>query len=464
MKISLQNSLFTIILISIIVITSFFLFSKKSHAPTERKDVPLTDISFDIPILDPQHFPDKECHITDYGALSNDETNNTDAIKKAITDCAKNGGGTVIVPAGRWITGPIVLQSHINLSLEKDAEILFSSHPDKYLPVVLSRFEGIELYNYTPFIYALDAENIAITGQGVINGNGEDWYPWKNKQEGAILELYDLARTRTPTEKRVFGTPSDALRPSFVQFVRSKNILIEGVTFINSPMWSIHPLYSENILIRNVRVDNDGPNTDGIVIDSSKNIIVENTFVNSGDDAIVIKSGKDTDGLRVNKPSENIVIRNNTIKNGHSGFAIGSEMSGDVRNVLFENTTIDRVDFGLQMKSMRGRGGIIENIWMRNIQIRRASKQAILVDMQYGTPTDPFSPLLPSFHTIHFQNIDCRRTDEAIVLRGLEQSHIQDIHLSNITIGAKSEGLKEYTDDMVFGNVVINILPKEPKK
>jgi len=464
MKISLKNgSLMSMLLIFIIVI-SFFFFTQKSHAPIERKNIPIEDISFNIPVLDPQNFPDRNCRITDYGALSDGKANNAEAIKKAITDCAKNGGGRVIVPAGTWLTGPIVLQNHINLLLEKNAEILFSTNPDEYVPVVLSRFEGMELYNYSPLIYAIDAENIAITGEGVINGNGESWYPWKNKQGAAVLKLYDFARTNTPVKQRIFGRSSDALRPSFVQFVRSKNILLEGVTFINSPMWSIHPLYSENILMRNIRVDSDGPNTDGIVIDSSRNVIIENVYVNSGDDAIVIKSGKDADGLRVNKPSENIIIRKSTIKNGHSGFAIGSEMSGSVRNVLFENNTIDRVDFGLQIKSMRGRGGIVENIWMRNIQIRRASDEAILVDMQYGTPIDPLSSLLPTFRNIYFQNIECRRADEAIIIRGLEKSPIQKIKFSNITIGAKSEGQREYTEDMTFENVVINILPKEPKK
>ncbi|OIQ04347.1 MAG: hypothetical protein AUK58_00880 [Candidatus Moranbacteria bacterium CG2_30_41_165] len=461
---SLKNGSFLIILLISIIVISFFFFTQKSHAPLERKNVPTEDISFDIPVLDPQTFPDRNCRITDYGALSDGKASNTEAIKKAITDCAKNGGGKVIIPAGTWLTGPIVLQSHINLLLEKDAEILFSTNPDEYLPVVLSRFEGMEFYNYSPLIYALDAENIAITGEGVINGNGEAWYPWKTKQGTAVLKLYDFTRTNAPVKQRIFGTPSDALRPSFIQFVRSKNILLEGVTFIHSPMWSIHPLYSENILMRNIKVDSDGPNTDGIVIDSSKNVIIENVYVNSGDDAIVIKSGKDADGLRVGKPSENIVVRNSTIKNGHSGFAIGSEMSGSVRNVLFEDTSIDRTDFGLQIKSMRGRGGVVENIWMRNIQIRRASNQAILVDMQYGTPIDPLSSLLPAFHTLHFQNIECRRTDEAIIIRGLENSPIQNIKFSNITIGAKSEGQREYAENMAFENVVINILPKEQKK
>lgn len=439
-------------------------FTKQAQAPLPRESVPLQDISFDIPALPEMIFPERVCDITSYGALGDGIKNNTESIKKAITDCEKNGGGRVVVPAGKWLTGPIVLKNNINLVLENNAEILFSKNFAEYLPVVLTRFEGLELYNYSPFIYALDAENIAITGSGIINGNGQAWWGWKNRQNTAVLNLYTQANAGITTNKRIFGSEADALRPSFIQFVRSKNILIDGVTFINSPMWAIHPLYSENIHITNIRVDSDGPNTDGIVIDSSKNVIIENSYVNSGDDALVIKSGKDTDGLRVNKPSENIVIRNNTIKNGHSGFAIGSEMSGSVRNVLFENNTIDRVDFGLQIKSMRGRGGIVENIWMRNISIRRASEQALLVNMQYGTPIDPTLTTPPVFRNIFFQNIECRRTGDAIIIKGLPNNPVRDIRLSNITISAKTDTQQENVEKSIFENVVITLLPKEKKK
>lgn len=452
-----------IILSGIALLTTFF-FVNKSTKPIERKIAPLQDISFEIPVLPEITFPKEECKITDYGAIGDGIFSNTEAIKKAIADCEKNGGGKVVVPNGKWFTGPIVLKSNINLFLEKDAEIIFSQKFSDYLPVVFSRFEGLEFYNYSPLIYALDAENIAITGQGTINGNGEAWWDWKNRQDPAVLNLYSLANAGVVTNKRIFGTESDALRPSFVQFVRSKNIVLENVSFINSPMWAVHPLYSENILIRGIRVDSDGPNTDGIVIDSSKNIIIENTFVNSGDDAIVIKSGKDKDGLLVNKISENIIVRNSTIKNGHSGFAIGSEMSGGVRNVFFVDSSIDRVDFGLQIKSMQGRGGVIENIWFRNITIRRASEQAILVNMQYGTPIDPTLTTPPVFRNIYFQNINCRRTGDAIIVKGLPDNPVRDIHFSNITISAKTDTQQENVENSILENVEITILPKEMKK
>lgn len=464
MHIFLQKKYILIVSVLLILLVSFLFYTKKSFAPIERKNAPLEDITFDLPVITSLSFPEKECLITSYGAKSDEITDNTEAIRRAIADCSSKGGGKVVVPNGNFLTGPIVLKNNINLFLEKDARINFSREFSHYLPVVFTRFEGLELYNYSPLIYAFDAHNIAITGEGTINGNGDAWWEWKNRQGTAIKKLYDLTLTNTPPQKRIFGTEEDAIRPSFIEFVRSKDILLNGVTFINSPAWSIHPLYSENIHIQNIKVDSDGPNTDGIVIDSSRNVIVEKNFINSGDDAIVIKSGKDADGLRVNEPSENIVIRDNTIKNGHSGFAIGSEMSGSVRNVLFEDNTIDRVDFGLQIKSMRGRGGIVENIWMRNIDIRRTSKHTILVDMQYGTPIDPPSPLLPVFRNISFQNISCKRTGNALMFRGLEESKIQDIHLNNITISAKENIQPENIETLKQENVVITILPKEPKK
>lgn len=380
---------------------------------------------------------DYVCDIIDYGAIGDGKTLNTQSFKNAITTCAEKGGGTVKVPTGEWLTGAIHLESNINLHLEKDANIIFATDFSNYLPAVFSRFEGIELYNYSPLIYAADKENISITGEGTLNGQGKAWWGLDATAADAKNILYSMAQREIPPAERLFATPESSLRPAFIEFINSRNILIEGINMINSPMWNIHPVYSENVVIRNISIKSSGPNTDGIAIDSTRNVIIDNVHIDSGDDAIAIKSGKDADGIRIGKPSENILVKNSFIKDGHSGFAIGSEMSGGVKNILIDNLTINWVAYGIQLKSTLGRGGIVENIWARNIKIHRAVNNAIRVDMTYGTPQDPNSKEAPIFRNINFENIQCRRTSNAIFLAGLPQSPINGISFKDISISSR---------------------------
>lgn len=387
--------------------------------------------------------PDHTCPIGAYGAKADGTTLNTDALTKAIADCSAQGGGTVVVPPGRYLTGPIHLASNITLHIEKGAELLFSQNADDYLPPVFSRYEGMEYYGYSPFIYARDCHDIALTGEGTINGQGQTWWEWKRWQQAGAKRLYALATAGVPPEERVFDTVKDGLRPSLIGLVNCERIRIEGVTIKNGPQWTIHPLYSRNILIRGVTVATDGPNTDGIVIDSSENVLIEQVRVDAGDDAIVIKSGVDTDGKRVSRPAQNIVIRNCIVGRGNGGVVIGSEMSGDVRNMSVSHCQFDGTKRGVRVKSAPGRGGIIENIWFEDITMQNILSEAIFLNMFYDSKNvvRPSSTDAPVFRNFFFKNITARSENDALIAIGAADSPISNLRFENVTLTA-ARGLR----------------------
>ncbi|HOF42925.1 MAG TPA: glycoside hydrolase family 28 protein [Candidatus Moranbacteria bacterium] len=456
----MKNEKKNILKLSLVIIAAVALYSsavflqKKLAKENEENMFVKTEIPSSIPF-----FPDRTCNIEDFGAVRDERSSvNTKSINDAVFDCAKNGGGKVIIPKGKWLTGPIKLQSNIDLHLEEGAEVSFSTNFSDYLPVVFSRFEGIELYNYSPLIYAKDCENVAITGKGTLDGQGEAWWRWKREglQDSGIKKLHKMAEEGLPTEERIFGNTDDALRPSFIQFVNCKKILLEDIEIKNGPMWTVHPIYSEDVLIKNISIETpEGVNTDGIVIDSSINILIEGCYINSGDDAIALKSGRDKDGLSINRPSENIIVRNCRIKEGHSGVAIGSEMSGGVKNVLIENCKIDRADFGFHIKSVRGRGGSVENILIRDIEINKIKNEIFRLDMQYNRTNNVSNENLPTFRDIHFKNISCQKADLAFFLRGLPEKPIESVSFENITAYAKQEMKKENIVDEIFKDISI---------
>lgn len=403
-------------------------------------------------------FPDRVCNISKYGAVGDGIFMNTLAFSEAISDCAKLGGGTVNVPKGKWLTGPVHIASNINLHIEKDAEIIFSKNFKDYLPVVFTRFEGMELMNYSPLIYANGCENVAITGEGKINGQGEAWDHWNGNQEDAVLKLYEMANSNVPVEKRIFGTEQDYLRPSFTQFANCKDILISGVTFINGPMWTIHQLYSENIKITGIKVDTTGHNTDGIVVDSSKNVIIENSEFETGDDCIAIKSGLDADGWRVNRPSENIVVRNCVMKMGHSGVAVGSEMSGGVRDVLIRDSSFKNIDYGFRIKTLKGRGGFIKNIRMENIEMDNIIDTAVQVSMDYPSYTIiPQTDKLPVVRNVYFSNVKGSDIGQAIELEGLSRQPLENIVFSDISFKSSRGISLDETKKITFQDVDIAV-------
>lgn len=390
---------------------------------------------FEMPEFEELELPEKVCNITDFGAKNDGITMNTRAFTEAISECAKDGGGHVHIPKGIWLTGAIHLQSNIDLHLEEGATILFSGNPADYLPAVFTRFEGIELMNYSPFIYAKDCENISISGTGTLNGQGEKWMKWKDIQKGDAQRLYKMAEDGTPLEERIFTKEGSALRPSFVEFVNCRNVQLSDFTLINSPMWAIHPLYSENVLIQGIKMNITGHNTDGIAVDSSKYVLIDNVDLETGDDSISIKSGLDKDGWRVNRPSESIVIANSKMKKGHSSITIGSEMSGSVKNVYVHDCVFENSDQGIRVKSMKGRGGFVENFWIRDMAMSDINNAVVQLDMQYESSTnDASQSVLPKIKNIYLKNIVVTGKKAKHVLRaeGLSESRIENIHMSSV--------------------------------
>ncbi|MHC4573107.1 MAG: glycosyl hydrolase family 28 protein [Planctomycetota bacterium] len=395
---------------------------------------------FRMPRLEPPTFPDRTFDIRDYGAVGDGTTLNTRAFAAAVAACAKAGGGRVLVPPGTWLTGPIHFKSDVNLHLEKGAEIRFSADFDDYLPVVFTRYEGIECYNYSPPIYANNCTNIAVTGAGKLDGQGHAWWHLAKRQKDSTKRLYEMTRT-IPVKDRIFGTLDAPLRPSFIQFVDCRNILVEGVTVGSGPMWTIHPVYCENVIVRKVTLRTEGPNNDGVNPDSCRNVLIEYCNFDTSDDAIAIKSGLNEDGWRVARPSENIVVRHCRFGLGtpcDGVLSIGSDMSGDVRNVFIHDCHFARTVRGIRIKSMRGRGGTVENIWIQDITTDKIGGEPILLNTFYRASTvQPFSQKPPLFRNIHINNVNCRRSRNALTIRGLPEQPIENVTVENLSVSAE---------------------------
>lgn len=439
---------------------AFVLFStdRVAQRPVSFLEDWSTDtLPFNMPAIRLFSFGDHTCSIDAYGAVGDGVTLNTKAIALAIKDCADQGGGTVIVPAGRYLTGAIHLESDIALDVQEGAELLFSQNAYDYLPAVFSRYEGMEYYGYSPFISARDCHDIALTGKGLINGQGQAWWDWKRWQQAGAKKLYALAEAGAPPEERVFATTKDGLRPALIEFTNCERIAVEGVTLKNGPMWTLHPLYSKDILIRDITVLTEGPNNDGIVIDSSSTVLIENVRLNTEDDAIVIKSGVDRDGQRVGKPAENIVIRNCSVGRGNGGVVIGSEMSGDVRNVFVSHCDFDGTKRGFRVKSAPGRGGIVENIWIENITMENIVAEAIFLNMFYDSKNvvRPTTANPPIFRNFFFKNITCTQANDAIVITGASDSFIKNVSFENIDMQAKTGISMQNIDTLSLNHIRI---------
>jgi len=393
----------------------------------------------------PPVFADRDFDVTKYGAKGNGDTDCTQAFRKAIDACSKAGGGRVVVPAGTYITGPIHLKSHVNLHVAEGATISFFTSAEDYLPAVYTRFEGTECLNYSPLVYAFEQENIAITGSGTLDGNAQitNWWRWKWTQKPDVTTLCEQAEKGVPVHERVFGE-GHKLRPNMIQPYRCRNILIEGVTIKNSPMWHIHPVLSENITVRNVRVAGHGPNNDGCNPESCRDVLIENCFFDTGDDCIAIKSGRNADGRRVNVASENIVVRNCTMKDGHGGVVLGSEISGSVRNVFVENCVMDspNLDRGLRIKTNSMRGGVVENIFMRNVDMPQVREAALKINYFYQEgDTGPFPPTV---RNIFMTDVRCGKSRYPWHIRGYAHNPVDTVVLTNCTFeNTQEEGVAE---------------------
>lgn len=402
-------------------------------------------------------FPNRDFKITDYGAVADGKMDNTEAIRKAIAACNAAGGGRVVVPPGVTLTGAIHLKSNVNLHVSEGATLKFIPDPAKYLPVVLTRFEGTECMNYSPLIYAYEQQNIAITGKGVLDGSAsaENWWAWKRTGNDAVRRLLEFNDKGTPVAERVFGE-GYKLRTNFIQPYRSRNILIEGVTINNSPMWEIHPVLCTNVTVRSVTVVTHGPNNDGCNPESSKDVLIEDCVFDTGDDCIAIKSGRNNDGRRIGAPSENIIVRNSTMKDGHGGVVMGSEISGGVRNVFVENCKMDSLNLerALRFKSNALRGGVVENIFMRNVEVGRVAEAILTVDFLYET--GPNGPHKPVVRNVTIENVRSASSPRVMWIAGFPGATIDNIHFSDCVFrGVEATEQVEGVGYISFKNVTI---------
>jgi polygalacturonase len=340
-----------------------------------------------------------------------------------------------------YATGAIHLKSNVNLYVSKEATIRFSTDPGKYLPAVFTRWEGTECMNYSALIYAFEQTNIAVTGEGVLDGQGSDdnWWSWKGNRQGstgkpnqneARKKLLEMGEKNVPVKDRVFGEGS-CLRPNFFQPYRCKNVLVEGVTFKNSPMWFLNPVLCKNVSVIRVTTDGQGPNNDGCDPESCTDVLIKTCFFNTGDDCIAIKSGRNGDGRRVNVPCENIVVQGCTMKNGHGGVVIGSEVSGSVRNVYAEGCTMDspNLDRALRIKTNAVRGGIIENVFMRNVKVGQVAEAVVKIDFYYEEGDK--GSFIPIVRNVDVRDVECNKSQFGVWIRAYDRSPATGVHIEN---------------------------------
>ena len=442
-------------------------------------------ISQQLPVIQSPQFKKDSFNIIQYGAKADGVTLNTAGINAAIDACNKKGGGVVVVPAGLWLTGPIVLKSNVNLHLQRNALLQFTADFNQY-PLTEGNWEGLPAVRNQSPLSANGADNIGITGYGIIDGNGDAWRmvkkdkltesQWKSLvASGGVLS--DDKKTWYPSVKSFKGSQTtgagvlkdgktakdfddikDFLRPNLLVFTKCKKVLLEGVTFQNSPAWCIHPLMCEDLTVRNVNVKNPwyAQNGDGIDVESCKNVLLENSVFDVGDDGICIKSGRDEEGRKRNMPTENMIVRQCVVYHAHGGFVIGSEMSGGARNLYVYDCTFIGTDIGLRFKTTRGRGGIVEKIYIKNISMKDIVGEAILFDMYYAAKdpiplagekreppkveTLPVTAATPQFRDFHINNVVCNGAGKAVFFRGLPEMNVKDIYLEDMVMTAR-EGI-----------------------
>lgn len=446
-------------------------------------------------------FPERTFNIKDYGAIGDGKAMNTEAIAKTISACATAGGGKVMIPAGIWLTGPIQLKSNLNLHAEKGALVIFSPNRQDY-PLIDTWYEGRPEYRCMSPIFGENLENIAITGEGVFDGSGEVWRPvkkfkmterlWKELlASSGVLDqkgttwwpseaardgeefLASLRKSGKQPQREDYEKVRDFLRPVLLQLSRCKKILLDGPTFQNSPAWNLHPLMSENLTIRNITVRNPwySQNGDGLDLESCRNVAVYNCKFDVGDDAICLKSGRDEAGRRRGMPTENVQIYDCVVYHGHGGFVVGSEMSGGVKNIEIRDCTFIGTDTGLRFKSTRGRGGVVENIYIRRIFMKDIpaaaitfnmfySGQAPIVDPGQATAFDaelatPVSEKTPQFKNIFISDVIARGAALAVELQGLPEMPLHSIELKNVSISSEKGLIAVNADQVKLVNVEI---------
>lgn len=397
--------------------------------------------------------PARDFTITDFGAKPDGRTDARPAILEAIKKAESAGGGRVIVPAGSWFCdGPLHLVSNLELHVSEGATLLFSPDPAKYLPVVLTRWEGTELYGYSPLIYAFEVHDVAITGKGVIDGNAASvFHSWVNKQEPDQLALRKMGVDGTPAVKRVFGQGT-FLRPPLIQLFRAQRVLLQGYSLRNSPFWVNHLVYADHVTVSGVKVESHFTNNDGVDVDSCSHVLIENCWFRTGDDSVVVKSGRDRDGREVGRPSEYVVVRKNDM-GGEDGIGLGSEMSGGIRHVYFADNVLRKGVSAIRFKANLDRGGTVEHIRVRNMTVE-SFENLFWFQLDYPGLLGGGHPA--TYRDIVFENFNVEHAGTVFDAHAPSIAPLQDVTLRNITIQkAEKTFVLENVEGLKLENVVI---------
>lgn len=412
-----------------------------SFIPDSKYKTIKVDAPFPMTSIKEYIYPKHDFSIVNYGAVEGGGIINTEAIAKTIDACNKAGGGRVVIPDGEWLTGPIHLKSNVNLYLSKNAMVRFTDNPSDYLPAVLTSWEGMECYNYSPLIYALDCDNVAITGKGVLSPVMDTWKRWfarPDEHMEASKELYAMASTDVPVEKRQMAVGENHFRPQLLQFNRCRNILLDGFKIRESPFWTIHMHMCDGGIVRNLNVKAHGHNNDGIDLEMTRNFLIEDCTFSQGDDGIVIKAGRNQDGWRLNTPTENIVIRNCNVLHAATLLGIGSEISGGIRNIYIHDCLVPRyVPRLFFIKTNHRRGAFVENIYMENIK-------AFNVDRVLEIDTDvlyQWRDLVPTYEEritridgVYMKNVTCDTANVIYDLKGDSRLPIKNVRIENVRV------------------------------
>lgn len=418
-------------------------------------------------------------NVLDYGAVPDGKTKNTAAIAAAIAACHEAGGGTILFPAGKYLTGAIMPESNQTLHFDAGSELLYSGDPADS-PIMKSRWECTNVYTHASLIYADGKHNIAITGRGTINGQGWNWW-WRSNSRGrksppgedaaanqaAWRKLYERIEAGEKLTAADFTQAAKFLRPSLIGLYNCRNITVEDVTLFKSPMWMLHPVYSDDIVVRGVRfvsadpegqhsAEGEGPNGDGIDVDSCRNVRISDCYFNTSDDCIVIKSGRDNDGLRTNRPTEFVTVTNCVMYQGHGAVVIGSETSGGIRNITASNCVSVGTECGIRIKSQRGRGGVLQNFRFDNWVIEGATKFAFEINTRYSnTPEAPLNEKTPIFRNFSYSNISIINAAQIAKIVGLPEKAIGELRFTDINATGKNGFLVELADDLELHHVRI---------
>jgi len=403
-------------------------------------------------------------NVREFGATGDGKTKDTAAIMSAVAACAQAGGGTIYFPAGRYLSGSLHLESNQTVELSAGCTLLYS--PDASdSPLVESRWEDTTAYTHGPLLYANGKQNVSIVGHGTIDGQGRYWWP-RARRNNPDMAVYRQLEARIdagykPTAKD-FAVAGEALRPTLVELINCKNVHIEDVTITESPFWLVHPLYSENVSVTGVSFISTGPNGDGIDVDSCRNVRISDCFFRTGDDCIVIKSGRDGDGRRIHRPTEFVTITNCVMYEGHGAVVIGSETSGDIRDITASNIVAKGTDVGVRIKSQRGRGAVVENLRFDNFVVHDAQKQAIEITLRYGKlPEEKLSDRTPIFRNFAFSNFTIVNANEIISIHGLEEKTIDGLRFTDITATGRTGFVCDLANDVRLDRVRVE--PKSGK-